>query len=168
MRAAAALARARSVMPGRCTLTADELGRAVARVYRQARRRRTALGSEPDDAGFHALRRAVKHHAHHVRLLRSVWPEYFEAWWKRLDALAELLGREHDLTVLREVLAAEPDALDVATSARLHATQNDLRAQALREADLLLAERPRALGERLAAYWVAAKRAQDASEARVK
>ena len=127
------------------------MGRAAGRVYRQARARYRAARADPAPEAFHALRRSVKHHAHHIRLLRGVWPDCFAAWHARLDALGDGLGREHDLTVLEAALAAHNGRL--AAVRRIQAARDSLRAEILAEGAVLFAERPRALGRRLSAYW---------------
>lgn len=142
-------------------LTSTQLGAAAARVYRSARRRYARLrGGAADDETFHAFRRQVKYHAFHVRMLRGLWPDLMGAWAERLDELAELLGFEHDLTVSCAALDRVPGNRSrvAGLQRKARSRQAVLRGRALTLAGVLMAERPRALGERLAAYHAAAER----------
>ncbi len=58
---------------------------------------------------FHDVRKAAQAYWMNLSLLRDLWPSAFGA--KRRDAkhLVDLLGREHDLTVLTELFDTEPD-----------------------------------------------------------
>lgn len=143
-------------------LAAPDVAGAAARTYRKARKAfHAAVGPGASGAVFHRLRRHAKYHAIHVHMLRDVWPEVFKAWAARLDELADLLGDEHDLTVLCERVelsspALPGPAIDTVRSLARDA-QADLRARALRVAGVLFAERAGALEARIAAYCVAAR-----------
>lgn len=143
-------------------LAAPDVAGAAARTYRKARKafHAAARPSASGDA-FHRLRRHTKYHAVHVHMLRDVWPEVFKAWAARLDELADLLGDEHDLTVLCEWLehaspALPGPAIDTVRSVARDA-QADLRARALRVAGVLFAEHADALEARIVAYCLAAR-----------
>jgi CHAD domain-containing protein len=53
---------------------------------------------------FHAWRRAVKTHRHQLAALKDIAPGRMKARIDELDRLGELLGDEHDLTVLEEAI----------------------------------------------------------------
>ena len=70
------------------------------------------LGPHPDAEDLHELRKRVKDHWYHVRLLRAAWPPVMTAWADEAHVLAEQLGDDHDLSVLAAVLTGEgPDLL---------------------------------------------------------
>jgi hypothetical protein len=58
---------------------------------------------------YHDLRKAAQAYWMNLSLLRELWPSAFAA--KRRDAkrLVDLLGHEHDLTVLTALLDHEPE-----------------------------------------------------------
>jgi hypothetical protein len=82
-------------------------------------------------------------------------------WRRKLQILGRLLGDEHDLVTLQEWLAREwrdkadrrhvRDLLEV-----ISARRSELREDALELGRLVFAEKPAALGHRLAAWWAAA------------
>ncbi len=131
--------------------------RRTARRHRKARRR--AAGS-PDAGKQHAWRKRAKDLWHQLRLLEPLWPRVMPAVTAEADRLAELLGQEHDLHVLREVIVAEPDLRAVeSTPAYLDLAvrqQDALRAETEVIGARLAAEKPRRLVRRLAAYDAAA------------
>ena len=99
---------------------------------------------------FHELRKHVQRHWRHMQLLTAGWPEEIAVRIDLAKALSELLGEEHDFSVLRQRLGAD----DADGLSRLcHARQTALRASAHGKLALLFAERPKALRRRLAAYW---------------
>jgi CHAD domain-containing protein len=133
------------------------LGSGVCAGYKRARRRMAAAYETPSGLTFHAWRRAVKAHRFQVRVLRQVWPAELSARVEQLQRLGELLGQEHDLTVLAQTLADErscfADDRDCARIlALLERRRGELRAQARPLGERLFAERPRDLRRRLGHY----------------
>lgn len=129
-------------------------------VYRRGRRAMKQAFAQPSDQAFHDWRKRVKDGVHHMRLLRNVYPAMVQAQRNGFDELADLLGEDHDLAVLRGTLEQRP-TLFASPTARLKLMQAiDQRRRKLlkraRHAGLMLyAERPRTMGERLASYWKA-------------
>ena len=85
----------------------DDLAPGFRRAYRRGRKAMRALDHAPSDEGFHEWRKRVKDHRYHLELLRDLWPAQMKARRGEVKALGELLGDEHDLTVLRATLSAE-------------------------------------------------------------
>src|SRR6056297_791651 len=56
----------------------------------------------PTTEALHELRKRVKYHWYHMRLLRGLWPAVNKAWAKELDRLSDVLGDDHDLAVFSE------------------------------------------------------------------
>lgn len=146
-------------------LSAPDMAGAAAHTYRKARKAfHAAAGPDASDETFHRLRRHAKYHALHVHALRNVWPTLFDAWQARLDEVGDLLGDEHDLTVLCDTVQRAspplpgPAVEGVVSLAR--ARQADLRARALDAAGVLFAEHAGALHARVAAYCRAARSAR--------
>lgn len=87
--------------------------------YRQARRaRRTAYESNIDEA-FHEWRKPVQLHWRHMSLLSNAWPDMFKARIELARTLSQLLGDDHDLSVLMEFsgAAAKSGAITRGTAA---------------------------------------------------
>ncbi len=138
------------------------------RNYRRGRRAMAAAYDGTDGERFHEWRKATKYHAHHLQILRPLWRPVLQAEQAEADALASLLGDEHDLAVLSGTLQAAPagyaDAGDVAAALKLMSRRRrTLQRRARLLGARLYAEPPRALGERLTAYWNAWHRAPRAS-----
>lgn len=137
------------------SLGAADIVDAVARTYRQARRRgRTAFDGE-DPAALHALRGRVVDLRYQLAALSPAWPAALNAQSEELNALRDTLGDFNDLHVLAtfatERASLEPEAL-AGLMARLAAKQKKLRRRAETEFDRLFAETPGAFSERLSAY----------------
>ena len=65
--------------------------------------------SAPRDAGLHKLRKRVKDHWYHMRLLEGLWPTVMDARINEINALTDLLGDGHDLVVVRQALETRRD-----------------------------------------------------------
>lgn len=73
-------------------------------------RRQKALRAERGtkaEHAFHHWRKRVKYHWHHLELLEELWPPVLAALADETHRLSDLLGEEHDLTVLRAALHDE-------------------------------------------------------------
>ena len=133
----------------------DQVVAAVARTYRQARRRGARAFASDDPALLHAFRARVVDLRYQLALLSCAWPEALDAQAEALNELREALGDHHDLHVLAE-FAAESGALAPEALAQLReradARQTKLRRRAETESGRLFAETPRAFAARLDAY----------------
>jgi hypothetical protein len=141
----------------------EALGPGLRRACAQGRRALTRARRHPEDALLHDLRKHVKNHGNHLRLLEATWPRRLRAERRALDKLARLLGDAHDLAMLEQALqAARPDLewgreLDplLEAIARDKAT---LGVEALSLARRAYAEKPSAFLARLQAYWQASRK----------
>ncbi len=104
----------------------------------------TCKGESHGEA-YHDLRKAAQAYWMNLSLLRDLWPSALDA--KRSDAkkLVELLGHEHDLTVLTTLLDHEPETFGNGEGlsfllAIIIRRQQDLRRQALDLADRVFAD----------------------------
>ena len=79
-------------------------------------------------------RKAVKAHRYQLQLLSNTWPAWVTARLPELERLGDLLGEEHDLTVLSRPWRIAPPALAIRPStgvlAVLAARQQQLRDEA--------------------------------------
>jgi CHAD domain-containing protein len=151
---------ARTRVPG-WRLDADGFAaveKGVARTYRRARKALDASYRDPTPERFHEWRKRVKYHWYHLRLLRELWPAPMKALAAEAKQLADLLGDDHDLAVLRETLVQEGDDLGDqeeidALAALAQRRQDQLRAQAQTLGWRLFAETPADFCRRLQASW---------------
>ncbi len=136
------------------------------RTYRRGRADLEGVRRQPGDAGqLHEWRKRVKDLWYQERLLRDAWPELLRAQAHELEELGELLGDDHDLSVLRERLTA-PDGigaglpldLDPVVAAVDH-RRAQLQERALAIGVRVYAERPAAFARRHRAYLKAARAA---------
>jgi CHAD domain-containing protein len=116
---------------------------------------------DPTTEALHEWRKRVKDHWYHCRLLRPVWPPVMKARASALNDLAELLGDDHDLAVMRASLQAEPDRFggeEVAatTTALLDRRRATLQWDATNLGRRVYADRPKAIGRRVTRWYEAA------------
>ena len=128
---------------------------AVARTYRQARKRgRRAFGGD-DPVALHACRARVVDLRYQLSLLSCAWPEALNAQAEALNDLREALGDFNDLHVLGTFAAEHgelaPQALEDLGD-RIASKQKKLRRRANVEFERLFVETPNAFGSRIGAY----------------
>ncbi len=133
----------------------DDIVEAVARSYRQARRRGRMAFESHDPAALHALRSRVVDLRYQLAALSPAWPAALNAQAEELNELRDSLGDFHDLAVLASFAGEHggltPEALAELTQ-RLELKQKKLRRRARIEFDRLFAETSDAFADRLAAY----------------
>jgi len=133
----------------------DLVEEGLTRTYRDGRRDFARVLEVGSDAEVHELRKRVKDLWYQLRLLADAWPGPLEETVEELDALAELLGDHHDLSLLASDLAERGAILgdrgDV--EALIASRQRELLAQALAIGARVYAEKPNAFRRRMRAYW---------------
>src|SRR5262249_3376418 len=72
----------------------------LAKVYRDCRLRFADAYELDSDEAFHEWRKTVQQHWRHMRLLLPAWPEMMHARVKLPNPLSDLLGEDHDLSLL--------------------------------------------------------------------
>jgi len=123
--------------------------------YRRARKAMHRAYRDPNGDTFHAWRRAVKAHRYQLRLLSPCAPAELNRRAAELGRLAEWLGQEHDLTMLRRTLRANRSWFGEESDAyyevirRIDQQRREKRLQALPLGEQLFAEPPRELGRRM-------------------
>ena len=133
----------------------EEIVAAVARTYRQARRRGRLAFESDEPAALHAFRARVVDLRYQLALVACAWPEALNAQAEGLDGLRDTLGAFNDLDVLAKFAARRgalpPQAL-AGLADRMAARQKKLKRRARVEFERLFAETPRAFAARLSAY----------------
>jgi CHAD domain-containing protein len=126
----------------------------LARYYGGARKAAEAAAAHPGMESFHELRKRLKDHWYHCRLLVPLWPSAMAVRGRAAGELADLLGEHHDLWILEECLAAGIAVREDRSAAELAIAlaaqrRTEIEKQAWPAIERLLAQPP---GE-LAAYW---------------
>jgi CHAD domain-containing protein len=123
--------------------------------YQRARKAMHRAYRKPSGETFHAWRRAVKAHRFQVRFACAWLPAELNARAAELAILAECLGDEHDLTMLRRTLRAnrfwfgEEGETYYEVLRRIDRRRREKRTQAQPLGERLFAEPPRALVGRI-------------------
>ena len=139
------------------------LRRAIESGYRRARRLMARAYRLQTGAAFHEWRKAVKTHLYQAQTLERGWPPERHGHLGALDQLGDLLGQEHDLTVLEETVETER-ALVPNQRARLRllrllvARRREIRDHARPLGARLFATKPLAVQRRLRAAILALSR----------
>lgn len=128
------------------------------KTYRRGRKALRIAQADPTTDNLHELRKRVKYHWYHERLLRNTWPAMMKAERRAADGLADLLGDEHDLAVLQQTIDNEPDRFgeepDRQALAELIAQRRrQLQAEVWPLAARVFAESPKARARRFKHYW---------------
>ena len=124
------------------------IGNGLERTYRDGRRAFARVKIEPTPENFHELRKRVKDHWYHMRLLRLIWPDVLEGYAKTLEELSDALGDHHDLIVVARALDDDPQLRPLFDDRRA-----ELEETAIELAKKVYAERPRDVRRRIRAYW---------------
>jgi CHAD domain-containing protein len=125
--------------------------------YARGRSTRRKLCDDPTTEQFHSWRKYVKTLWYYLRLLESVWPPMMRRHADQLEKLADALGGDHDLAVLRAVALERAIDGTGALIALLDQRRAELQVEALQCGALLYAERPRAFTSRIERYWKATR-----------
>jgi len=127
----------------------------------EARKSLEICKGESHGEAFHDLRKAAQAYWMNLSLLRDLWPSAFDA--KRADAkrLVDLLGHEHDLTVLTTLIDHEPETFGDGEGlsfllAIIIRRQQDLRREALTLADQVFADPAKSEAGIIEALWMRA------------
>ena len=139
------------------------LGEGLRRCYRHGQAAMRLAYTHPSDEHFHAWRKRVKDRWHQTQLLESVWKPIMAPTADELKRLSDLLGDDHDLVVLRSLIADElKDQLGAGLKdlllERIADRQTQLRREARRLGQCLYVEKAKRTARRLSAYWKAWKK----------
>jgi CHAD domain-containing protein len=136
----------------------DAIAPGLEKTYRDGRRALARARKNPNAQTFHEFRKRVKDHWYHVRLLEGLWTEVMGAYEKSLKDLEDWLGNDHNLTVLRDTIGAEPafygkpKEIDRVVDLIVK-YQQELRAEAVPLAERIYEEKPREFMRRMKHLW---------------
>jgi len=134
------------------------LGPGLENTYRAGRAALKLVREDPRPDSYHDLRKRVKDHWYHIRLLESVWSGAMTAYEKSLKDLETWLGDDHNLAVLRERIVTDPalygEQKDIdLTFDLISKYQIELRQQSLSLAERIYEEKPSAFTLRMRHLW---------------
>ena len=132
----------------------------LGRAYRDGRTAFEDVQAQRPGADWHQWRKRVKDLWYHERLLSAVAGPACEGQAKDAHRLADLLGDDHDLVVLRQALTGEAShaAADLdAVAGLIDHRQQELRRQALQLGGRVYAEKPTPFVRRMRAMWKAGR-----------
>lgn len=134
------------------------VGAGFARVYSKGRKALAAAEEDRTPANLHEWRKQVKYLWHQLQALQPLWPGPIGELADQAHQLADYLGDDHDLSVLRskvlynkaEFPGAAPRGTLLALIDRL---RTELRDKAMVLGRRLYEEKPVAFEERFGQYW---------------
>ncbi len=138
------------------------IGAGLHKTYKRGRRAMQEAYAEPGVAAFHEWRKRAKYLRYHLRLVRTAWPGLLKATHKEVKCLGDLLGDDHDLAVLGQVIdeaealspSNDPEQILLALAAQ---RSEQLRDAAYWLGSRLYVEKPKHLDQRMKRYWQAAR-----------
>lgn len=134
------------------------IGPGLRQTYRAGREALARAGKDPKAVNYHQLRKRVKDHWYHIRLLEDLWTGVMVAYEKSLKDLETWLGDDHNLAVLRDKVVAEPSFFGADRDIELLVDLIDKRQKDLRDRSVSLAarvyeEKPRDFERRMHHLW---------------
>jgi CHAD domain-containing protein len=123
-------------------------------IYRHGRHALRRARDEPTPEHLHELRKRAKDLWHSSELLEPLCPKRMQPLSKRAHRLSDLLGDDHDLSILLEYADSHSELLDESERGLLQSAvelrRQSLREQALRCAASLYRRKPKRMLRRLA------------------
>jgi len=131
----------------------ERLAEGLSRSYERCFRAWLKARDRPDVDTLHGWRKRVKDLFYQSQVAATVRPGYFARMETEADSLADLLGEDHDLAVLRQVIEEEP-ALNGSDAVLLTLDRRrvELQASAFAQAPALLSESAEDFAARMSAY----------------
>lgn len=127
-------------------------------VYARGRSQFERVCVQAEEELFHDWRKWAKYLWYHTQLLREIWPPLMDVMAGELDELGEVLGQDHDLSVLRSTVLSQMDRPIRATTLQallelIEERQEQLRDRAEGIGRRAYVERPRDFTRRMCGYW---------------
>lgn len=142
-----------------------ELGRGLrdsqSRLKRSWKAAKPDAGRDADSEALHDWRKRVKDASSHLGLFRAALPEEFKTNRKAAKELAQLLGEEHDLALLRNRMSEKPIPKYLSKSAAvvadaIAARRAELRGAAFEKGEALSRRSTKDFSNEVTARWSAA------------
>ncbi len=129
----------------------------LARVYRSGRKGMKVAARSRASDDLHDWRKQVKYLWHQLQMLEPVWPRMLRELASQTHRLADHLGDDHDLAVLRRKITAHQDVFEHedhdALLALLDRRRKRLQNKAFKLGGRIFQEQPRRFVSRMGKYW---------------
>lgn len=134
----------------------DLLAGGIKRTYADGCAELARVRLDLSDEQLHQWRKRVKDHWYQTRLLAPSWPKLMQLRSDSLKRLADLLGDDHDLAVMHQLMQAQPELFgdtQLRLGELIAQRRSELQSAALKLGDELYAEAPAELVARWQRYW---------------
>ncbi|MFD1746874.1 CHAD domain-containing protein [Rhizobium helianthi] len=148
-------------LPEGRTRTAKRLEKVWRKQLGKAHRALEECRTSHTEEAFHELRKCGQVYWMHLQLLYDLWPSAIEAKREQVKHLVDLLGHEHDLSVLVQTINETPDLLPKSETLALLLgavirNQQALRSEVLSRAQQIFIDRPSNEAAIVATLWLEA------------
>lgn len=142
------------------------LAQAMRDNYRKAQHVMASAYEIGHDEQFHEWRKRVQRHWRQLQLVTDVWQKGIQPHIVLARDLSEVLGDDHDLSVLVELVTSQGKALGGAKAVAAYLAvcrkrQLELRQEAALMGAQLFAEKPSSFAGRISAYWDIASKSKN-------
>jgi CHAD domain-containing protein len=135
----------------------EVIGGGLERIYRGGKRAMRTAASSRASEDLHEWRKQVKYLWHQLQVLEPSWPGLLGELAAQSHKLADHLGDDHDLAVLRQKIASNAGVFETqdrdALVAMLDRRRKQLQDKAFKLGARIFQERPRRFSSRIGAYW---------------
>jgi CHAD domain-containing protein len=134
------------------------VGEGLEDVYRRAGDAHEEAIADPTVEALHEWRKQAKYLRYQVEILRPIWRERMEELARETDRMGDLLGDDHDLAVLRQMLTDDPGRFGDEGNREVLLALIDRRRAELEQEAMVLGRRffqdsPGDFARRLRGYW---------------
>ncbi|WP_300437270.1 CHAD domain-containing protein [Christiangramia sp.] len=129
----------------------------IKRVYKRGVKALKEAYKNPTPENFHEWRKRVKYLWYQTLLLQEIWPDFFDTLEAEIHQLADYLGDDHDLMVLKDKIAMDDFSVkdknkEELMLAMIHEYSEYLRENAKTKGQLIYAESPKDFKKRIGKY----------------
>jgi CHAD domain-containing protein len=131
-------------------------GRGLKQTYRRGLEAFAAATENPTTENLHEWRKRVKDFWHQLQLFHQARPEVLKGWADQAHRLADLLGDDHNLAVLRRLIEQQPREFGERAAELLtpmDRRRSELQAEAHTVDDEVYCHTPAVLARRLKKLW---------------
>lgn len=127
------------------------------RVYKRGKKALKESYEDEKKENFHEWRKRVKYLWYQTLLLQDTWPQFFETLEAEIHELADFLGNDHDLMVLKDKIQQDGFELkknnqEELITALINEYSAHLRTNAKTKGELIYAEKPEDFIKRIGEY----------------
>lgn len=128
------------------------------KTYRRGKFAMKVALQNPTAENYHEWRKRVKYHYHHLELLTPIWESLLEKYTEEVHLLSDLLGYDHDLSLLEPNIICN-EKYDLSAEIKnqiihsIYNKQEKLRLKTFNLGQKIYAEKPRYFIRRIEQYW---------------